>query len=393
MPTISKNSVQHMGSSIIYGFNANQTIFATKGSSNKSVLISIIDKQGEITPIFFLNCVFRIVSFLWHHTNPLIFFTVEHNCVTAHQLSEDADNTRILLGKIEFEECITSISINKEGDIMLVMFSEKNYAKLLSLNYSEGSIKFSCIGRKRIPNNDEQIVSLNIFDNVYAFMSNDENGSITVGMFCKETGKNLQPRIWDEQDLMSGISVQFSPDGKFLVALSDNEIILYSFSKDQFALNLVSQVNFKFECICVNIVWHHTLPLLIGLFNENEVSVIRFYKANKHGLTQIFEHIFNEELNVDFCVFNCFAIFGSIDSLGSENFITINFEDLIHFPLKEMLMIRNVSNHFLQNDDLVLTILEKNYQKHLSFERFEHLMIHSFPNSEATSELPESRKI
>jgi len=132
-------------------------------------------------------------------------------------------------------------------------------------------------------------------------------------------------------------------------------------------------------------MWHHTLPLLIGIFNENEVSVIRFYRASKHGLTQIFEHIFNEELNIDFCVFNCFAIFGSIDLLGSEMFITINFEDLIHFPLKEMLIIRNITYHFLQNDDLVLTILEKYYQQHLSCKRFEHLMIQSSPNSEATS--------
>ena len=76
----------------LFGLNANKKIFATRGENRFSFLFSSLI-FGVMTPIFYLtNNHKKFDGFLWHPSNPMIFFTVEGNRVNAHQLFEGFDS-------------------------------------------------------------------------------------------------------------------------------------------------------------------------------------------------------------------------------------------------------------------------------------------------------------
>jgi len=369
----------HYCGTALFGLNANKKILATRGENRFSVLFSSLI-FGVITPIFYLtNNLKRISNFLWHPSNPMIFFTVEGNAVNAHQLFEGFDNeeerksgsnekTSFLLGTLECEYDVSSISISENGLMMSVVFFESNFTKLLRLNYSNSSIKFSNIRNLGIKGKYPIIQSKFLGDSIIGIISGYDEGSVNIYCIDSVDGKKNQECINDD-DLYDCIDCNFSPDKKFFVVLSIEDFTIYLFSEHSFCLRIPRTIEFHPNYFGVSFRWSPIFSVLIILCRDlDSNSHILFYHVTESAVKLIYEYFISDtHLNESFLVDSNSVIFGYRNFDAISIFLRINFED-IKIPVERLLLIRNELNRHLPAD-IRRRILNDVFESHPSLDR------------------------
>ena len=374
MPKTIKEIVQQLGGTALYGKNADDSIGATTCGSFS---ICFSTRAGYFT----YDSGFVIFRFFWHPTNPWIFFTCEADCINVHQICEEfeSDDSEIFvtLGVLDMSGEFTSIALSKSGDLMLVILPEQTCAKLVRLTYSEGSIDFLYLEDQTIQG-DEPILACQFFgERFIAFLSDDENGTVKIHEINPATGEVVR-RILDDEDLSTPVSCLFSQTGSCFVVLSSHEVAFYHFSKTRFELPLVEVLSLDSHAKSIRL--HPTLPLLIVLLERDSgENFVQFFKLSRTGLEIIYQFDFDGYLDPEFYIDGLKVMFGYYIH-PTNRILTIDFEDLVHFPVTEMLSIRYALSQYLP-DDLVECFLLKRYKTHLSLDRFASLFRPSPPKS------------
>ena len=363
----------------LFGLNANKKIFATRGENRFSVLFSSFI-FGVMTPIFYLtNNHKKFDVFLWHPSNPMIFFTVEGNGVNAHQLFEGFDSeeernsgsnkkTSFLLGTMECEYNVSSISISENGLMMSVVFFGKTFTKLLHLDYSKSSIQFSNIRNLGINGEDPIIQSSFLGNSIIGIISDFNEGSVNIYLIDSVDGKKYQECINDD-DLPDCIDCQFSPDGMFFVVLSRKILTIFPFSEHSFCLRIPITIEFYPNYSGVSFRWSPIFAVLIILCrDEDSNSHILFYHVTESAVKLIYEYFVSDtHLNDSFLVDSNSVIFGYRNFDDITMFLRINFED-IKIPVERMLLIRNGLNKHLPTE-ISRKILNYVFKDHLALDR------------------------
>lgn len=379
MPNTKIHSLPPKCGADFFGLNSNQTILAARGTSQKKILFSGL-KDGEIIPFFVLESIYEISHFCWHPADPMVFFTCEKTMITSHRIQKDyqdgdaEENTSVVIGEINVDECFSSICISQAGSLMLVLIPEMMHAKLFRLGYEDGGIQFFRLRDQTIFGNAPITACDFLGDDIIAFISDDEEGSVSIRKIGPKSGK-VKFEEFAFEDLETCITCKFSPDGESFVVLSLDALTLYSFSKE---LTLIQSIPLKKNYIGLNFQWHPTLPLLILLSQKGKINVVEFYKAGKDGLKKIHQVPILANLQLNFFISRFNVSFGYHSSDLKNLQLTIDFEDLARFPIEHMLCMRKALTTNLPIDEVVEVILQNLYndlyKDHLSFERCAHLI-------------------
>jgi WD40 repeat protein len=351
-------------------------------TSQEEIMFSGLANR-EIIPIFVFKSNYEMSEIFWHPTDPMVFFTCGRTTITSHQIQKDyrdsdtEENKSIVIGEIEIGECFSSICISQNGILMLVLIPEMMHAKLFRLGYEDGEIQFFRLRDQTIFGNAPITEFDFLGDDIIAFISNDEEETISIRKICPKSGK-VKHEVFGFENLETYISCKFSPDGKLLAILSFEALTLYSFSKESLKLTFIQSIPLRNKYIGLNFQWHPTLPLLIFLSQKGKINFVEFYKVGKDGLTTIYQVDILANLHLNFLINNVNVIFGYYSSDITKMRLTIDFEDLVRFPIEHMLCMRKALTDNLPIDEVVEVILRNLYndlyKDHLSFERCAHLI-------------------
>ena len=382
MPIVSQKIVPHSCGTAFFGLNANSEILATSGDGENryGILFSSLRHGGEITPIFVLtNNHERISYLLWHPSSPMIFFTIDGNRVNAHKLFDNFDSeeehksgsnekTSFLLGTLECKYEISSISITENGLMMSVVFFESNFTKLLRLDYSESSIKFSNIRNLGIKGKYPIIQSKFLGNSIIGIISGYDEGSVNILCIDSVDGKKNQECFVDE-NLYDFIDCKFSPNNKFFVVLSIDNLTIFPFSEDLFCLSIPRTIEFHPNYFGVSFRWSPIFAVLIILCRDlDSNSHILFYHVTESAVELIYEYfVFDTNLDDSFLVDSKSVIFGYKKFDDITMFLRINFED-IKIPVEKLLLLRNGLNKHLPAD-IGRRILYEVFESHPSLKR------------------------
>jgi hypothetical protein len=366
----------------LYGLNANSNILATRGDgkNNHGILFSSLRYDGEIRPIFVLTNNHKRISYvLWHPSNPMIFFTIDEKEVNAHQLFENFDTeeehnsgsnekTSFLLGTLECKYEVSSISITENGLMMSVVFFESNFTKLLRLDYSQSSIKFSNIRNIGIRERYPIIQSKFLGNSIIGIISGYDEGSVNILCIDSVDGKKNQ-ECFNDEDLYNFIDCNFSPDNKFFVVLSIENLTIFQFSEHSFCLSIPRTIEFHPNYFGVSFRWSPIFAVLIILCRDlDRNSHILFYHVTESAVELIYEYfISGAHLDDSFLVDSKSVMFGYKNLDDITMFLRINFED-IKIPVEKLLLLRNGLNKHLPAD-IGRRILYEVFESHPSLKR------------------------
>jgi len=382
MPKTSIHSLPPKCGADLFGLNSNGTILATNGTSQKKIMFSGLE-NGEIVPSFVFKSNYEISQFYWHPTDPMIFFTCQRTTITSCRIQKDYQdsdaekNRSVVIGEIDVGGIFSSICISKNGNLILVLIPKMMHAKLFRLGYEDGGIQFFRLRDQTIFGNAPITACDFLGDDIIAFISDDGEGTVSIRKINPKSGK-VRYEEFGFEDLETCIFCKFSPDQESFVVLSNDALTLYSFSKESLQLNFIQLIPFKNSYFGLNFQWHPTLPLLIVLSQKGRINVVDFYKISKAGLKKINQVPILANLQLNFFISRFNVSFGYHSSDLKILRLTIDFEDLVRFPVEHILCMRKALTVNLQIDDLVENILRNvcndSYKDHLSFDRCAHLI-------------------
>jgi len=315
----------------VYGGHSKFCVVCERDNST-SLRFYTISPDGNLVHEFSVNSPGHpITGFMWHSTDPSIFFTQTNGgIVTCHCIIE-AEKTVEPIGTIDIGEDFKSFTLNSDGTKMVVVSNDAETARLYKLCQSEdGSMTFELDGSTGF--DEMQITSVEfIGDNIIAYGLND--GSIHI----EEIGKGGQI-VHIDLNLGEILAIRCSPDANFFAVSAEYGLSIYRVNTERFDFRLIREFfdddEDDLKRTLGSLEWNASLPLLVGTFVKESsgvygMSKIMFLSVSDFGVNQLHSHTF---MNASLCGIFLhpklpFAICGYYGAIKGE-VLEVNFQDV-----------------------------------------------------------------
>ena len=344
--------------------------------NSTSLLFCTISSEGELVTKFSVNSPSHriIMEFMWHSTDPSIFFTQTNGgIITCHRINR-AEKTVEMIGTIDIGENFKSFTLNSDGTMMVVVSDDAETARLYRLRQSEdGAMTFELDGSTGF--DEIQITSVEFIRcNIIAYGLSD--GSLHI----EETGSDGR-MIHIVPNLGKILAVRCSPNGNFFAVSAEDDLLIYKVDTKRFDFHLIREFFNDDEDDFYtkgSLEWHASLPLLVGTFVRESSGIygmtkIMFLSVSDFGVEQLHTQKFERRSLCGIFIHPKLplAICGYYGATKGEVLVW-NFQDAVRFPLEKLLLVRNSLYQRDLPEDVIEQVLRETFGGHLSFQRFKH---------------------